>query len=78
MSEQTVRLAYIDSGQVLNIPQQFELSSDEVVLRKEGDRLIIEPTKRPSLLTFLATLTNLNEDFPDIDSDLLPLDDVEL
>jgi hypothetical protein len=33
-------------------------------MRKEGDRLIIAPAKRPSLLALLATLLPLDEDFP--------------
>lgn len=76
--EQTVHLSHVGSTQVLNIPQSFELSSDEVILRKEGERLIVEPAKRPSLLAFLATLSDLDEDFPNVDEELLPLDDINL
>lgn len=74
--EQTVYLSHVGSTQVLSIPQSFELSSDEVILRKEGERLVIEPAKRPSLLAFLATLSDLDEDFPNVDDGLLPLDDI--
>lgn len=76
--EQTIRLSRSGSSQVLNIPQNFELSSNEVVIRKEGDRLIVEPTKRPSLLAFLSALSDIDEDFPDVDEGLLPLDDINI
>ena len=40
-------------------------------MRKEGERLIIEPAPAKSLLGLLATLTPLDEDFPPI-PDLAP------
>ena len=47
-------------------------------MRREDDRLIIEPVRRKGLLATLASLSSLDEDFPDTDRDLLPLDDIEL
>ncbi|MGO8917582.1 MAG: hypothetical protein ACLQJR_16875 [Stellaceae bacterium] len=35
-------------------------------MRKEGERLIIEPAPPKSLLALLATLAPLDEDFPPI------------
>ena len=35
-------------------------------MRKEGERLIIEPTPPKSLLTLLATLSPLDKEFPPI------------
>jgi antitoxin VapB len=64
--------------QVLTIPDEFALSSTEVLLRKEGNRLIIEPISSDSLLSLLATLEDIPENFPDIDEGLLPLDDIVL
>ncbi len=64
--------------QVLNIPNEFALSSTEVLLRKEGNRLIIEPISFGSLLSLLTTLEDITEDFPDVDEGLLPLDDIVL
>jgi antitoxin VapB len=44
-------------------------------MRKEGDRLIIEPAPPKSLLAVLATLKPLDEDFPPIrDSPPDPVD----
>jgi len=40
-------------------------------MRKEGDKLIIEPVRKLSLLEYLATLEPLDEDFPEIE-DLPP------
>ena len=51
----------------MRIPREFELEGDEAILRKEGDRLILEPVPARSLLAFLATLEPLDEDFPEID-----------
>ena len=47
-------------------------------MRREDDRLIIEPVKHKGLLATLASLSALDEEFPDTDRDLLPLDDIEL
>ena len=73
--ERHVRLFRNGRNQALRIPREFELEGDEAVLRKEGDRLIIEPVRKGRLL---ASLEPLEESFPDIDEDLAPLDDVEL
>jgi antitoxin VapB len=75
---QTVRLIHNGPHQVLNIPQEFELSSDEVVVRKVGESLIIEPVNRLSLLALLATFTEDEDEFPDTDKELLPLDDINI
>ena len=45
-------------------------------MRKEGDRLIIEPVPPKSLLAVLATLTPMRDDFPLIQD--LPPDPVAL
>lgn len=77
-TERHVRLFRNGRNQALRIPREFELEGDEAVLRKEGDRLIIEPVRRGQLLAVLASLEPLEEDFPDVDDDLAPLDEVEL
>jgi antitoxin VapB len=77
-TERHVRLFRNGRNQALRIPREFELEGNEAVLRKEGDRLIIEPVRKGRLLAVLASLEPLEEPFPDIDADLAPLDDVEL
>ncbi len=66
-AERHVRLFKNGRNQALRIPREFELPGSEAIIRKEGDRLIVEPVKRPSLLALLATLEPLDEDFPDIE-----------
>ena len=50
----------------MRIPREFELPGEDAVMRKEGDRLIIEPAQPRSLLAVLAGLEPLDEDFPPI------------
>jgi len=71
-----VRLFTNGRNQAVRIPKEFELPGDEAIMRKEGDRLIIEPTRPRSLLAVLASLEPLDEDFPDVAN--LPIDTVEL
>jgi antitoxin VapB len=52
------------------------MSGEEAILRKEGDRLIIEPAPPRSLLALLATLEPIDEAFPPITD--LPIDSVDL
>ena len=66
------------TDQVLTIPPEFALSGTEVLLRKEGQRLIIEPLPSHSLLALLTTLQDIPEPFADIDEGLAPLDDINL
>jgi antitoxin VapB len=77
--ERHARLFRNGRNQAVRIPREFELPGDEVIIHKEGNRLIMEPVvKKRNLLELLATLEPLDEDFPDIDDGLLPLDDIEL
>jgi antitoxin VapB len=54
-------------NQAVRIPREFELPGEDAIMRKDGNRLIIEPTPPKSLLAMLATLTPLDEDFPPVD-----------
>lgn len=76
--ERHVRLFRNGRNQALRIPREFELEGEEALIRKEGDRLIVEPVRKGRLLALLATLEPLDEPFPDVDEDLPPLDDVAL
>ena len=75
-AERHVRLFRNGRNQALRIPREFELPGDEAILRKEGDRLIIEPAQRRSLLQVLESLQPLTENFPEIEDQ--PPDDVPL
>jgi antitoxin VapB len=77
-SERHVRLFRNGRNQALRIPREFELEGDEAIIRKEGNRLVIEPVLKGRLLELLATLDPIEETFPDVDATLPPLDEVKL
>lgn len=77
-TERHVRFFRNGRNQAVRIPREFEMDAQEAIMRREDDRLIIEPVRRKGLLATLASLSVLDEDFPDTDRDLLPLDDIEL
>ncbi len=77
-NERHIRLFRNGRNQALRIPREFELDGDEAIIRKEGDRLIVEPVRKGQLLSLLATLPPLDETFPDVDEDLPRLDDSPL
>jgi len=52
-------------NQAVRIPRAFELAGEEAIIRKEGDRLTLEPAPRKSLLALLETLETLEETFPE-------------
>jgi len=74
--ERHVKLFKNGRNRAVRIPREFEFPGEEAIMRKEGDRLIIEPAPPKSLLALLATLTPLDEDFPPIAD--LPPDRVDL
>jgi antitoxin VapB len=69
-AERRVRLFRNGRSQAVRIPREFELPGKEAIMRKEGERLIIEPAKPKSLLAVLATLAPLDEELPPIDDQL--------
>jgi antitoxin VapB len=76
-TDRVVRLFRNGRNQALRIPRDLELPGSEAVLRKEGNRLIVEPVARPSLLAVLSGWAPLDEQLPDVD-DLEPIEDVDL
>ena len=71
-----VRLFRNGRNQAVRIPREFELPGEDAIMRKEGDRLVIEPAPPRSLLAVLATLEPIDEEFPAIDE--LPHTPVDL
>lgn len=65
--ERHVKLFKNGRSQAVRIPREFELPGTEAVIRKEGERLIIEAAPRLSLVELLETLKPIDEDFPPID-----------
>lgn len=74
--ERHVKVFKNGRNQAIRIPREFEFSGEEAIMRKEGDRLIIEPAPPKSLLAVLATLVPLQEDFSPIGD--LPTEPVDL
>ncbi|MEA5516835.1 AbrB/MazE/SpoVT family DNA-binding domain-containing protein [Nodularia sp. UHCC 0506] len=77
-TEYHIKLIQTGKTQSLTIPQELNLSTTEVIIRQENGKLIIEPYKKKSLLEIFATLDDIEEEFPNVDEGLLPLDDIEL
>jgi len=67
MAERHVKLFKNGRNQAVRIPREFELPGEDAIIRKDGSRLIIEPAPPKSLLGVLATLPDLDEQFPPIE-----------
>lgn len=71
-----VKLFRNGRNQAVRIPREFELAGEDAIMRREGDRLIIELAPARSLLSVLRSLDPIEDDFAPIE-DPTP-DDVEL
>ena len=67
-TERHVRLFRNGRNQAIRIPREFELEGNEAVIRKDGDRLIIEPVVKGGLHALLA-------DWEETDDILAKIDD---
>lgn len=84
-TEQRVRVFRNGRSRAIRIPKDFDFEGDEVTIRKEADgSLTVVPDRRErsprEIIEWLREQPKLtDDDFPDIDdSDMLPLDDIEL
>jgi antitoxin VapB len=75
-TERIVRLFKNGRSQAVRIPREFELPGKEAIMRKEGERLIIEPAPKRSLLELLDSWDPIDEEFPPIED--MPPDPVDL
>lgn len=65
--ERHVKVFRNGRNKAVRFPREFEPPGDEVIMRKEGDKIVIEPKqKKSSLLEWLAMLEPLDEQFPEI------------
>jgi antitoxin VapB len=64
--ERHVKVFKNGRNRAVRIPREFEFPGDEAIMRKEGNRLVIEPAPPKSLLAVLRTLAPLDEEFPPI------------
>jgi antitoxin VapB len=62
--ERHVKLFKNGRNQAVRIPREFELPGEDAIIRKEGERLIIELAPTQSLLALLASLSPLDDEFP--------------
>ena len=76
MGERHVKLFKNGRNQAVRIPREFELPGEDAIIRKEGQRLIVEAAPPRSLGAVLATLQMLDEDFSPIED--VPADPVDL
>jgi len=82
-----VRLFRNGANQAVRIPKEFELPGTDALMHREGNRLILElladkPAKGTMAalalaLQEMATTGTIAEAFPDIDTGLRPLDDID-
>jgi antitoxin VapB len=66
MPERHVKLFKNGRNQAVRIPREFELPGDDAIMRKDGNKLVIEAAPPRSLLALLATLKPLGEESPSI------------
>ncbi|MDQ7075358.1 MAG: AbrB/MazE/SpoVT family DNA-binding domain-containing protein [Gammaproteobacteria bacterium] len=76
--ERHVRLFRNGRNQAIRIPREFELKGREVIIRKVGNKLIIEESQQMNLVELLDSFEPMNESLDEMKNDLLPLDDIEL
>ena len=62
-----VKLFRNGRNQAVRIPVEFEMPGDSATMRKEGDRLVIEPRRTSGVLALLATWEPLDDDLSDFD-----------
>ncbi len=82
-----VKLFKNGANQAVRIPKEFELPGTQAMMHREGNRLILElvpdkPKKGTTAallwaLDEMAKLGPIDEEFPDVDAGLLPLDDID-
>lgn len=65
--ERHVKLFKNGRNQAVRIPREFELPGEDAIMRKEGERLIIEPAPPRSLLAVLTALPTLDDEFAPIE-----------
>lgn len=67
-----VKLFRNNRSQAIRIPVEFELPGDRALIRRDGERLVIEPVKAPSSLSELLGAWRAepplapDDDFPEV------------
>ena len=77
MSEKRhVKLFRNGRNQAVRIPREFELPGEDAIMTQDGDRIVIELARKPTLAEVLATLEPIDEEFPEIPE--LPIEPVDI
>ena len=63
-NQRRVRLFRNGRNQAVRIPVEFELPGNEAIMHRDGDRLVIEPVRKRSLIALLKSMTPAGEEFP--------------
>ncbi|WP_306477257.1 antitoxin [Methyloversatilis sp.] len=77
MTERHASLFRNGRNQAVRIPREFELEGAEVLIRKEGNSLILTPIRKNRLLDLLASWAPLDEGLPEVE-DLPPQERADL
>lgn len=67
MSERHASLFRNGRNQAVRIPREYEMQGTEVLIRKDGERLILEPIRKNRLLDLLASWEPLDEGLPEVE-----------
>jgi antitoxin VapB len=65
--QRRIRLIRHGRYQTVRIPAAFDLPGDEAIIRRDGDRLVIEPLRKRGLIALLGTMEPLEDAFPEIE-----------
>ena len=71
MTERHASLFRNGRNQAVRIPREFEMEGSEVLIRQEGDSLVLTPIRRNRLRDLLASSEPLDESVPEVE-DLPP------
>ena len=76
-TERHVRLFRNGRNQAVRIPRDFELDGNEAIIRKDGNRLILEPVSAKNrLVELLKTLEPIQEEFSEMEDTLAEDEDI--
>jgi antitoxin VapB len=62
-----VRLFRNGRNQAVRIPSELELPGKEAIMRRDRDRLVIEPVRKRGLVALLKAMRPVEEGFAEID-----------
>lgn len=67
MTERRAALFRKGHNQAVRIPRELELEGSEVMIRKEGDSLVLTPIRKHKLRDVLALWTPLEDTLPEVE-----------